>query len=35
MLDETWSFGALGKMGKGLSELYNVPVRSDAKADNA
>jgi serine palmitoyltransferase len=28
MLDETWSFGALGKMGKGLSELYNVPVRT-------
>ena len=26
MLDETWSFGTLGKTGGGLSELYNVPV---------
>ena len=26
MLDETWSFGTLGKMGRGLSEIYNLPV---------
>merc|ERR1712093_845478 len=24
MLDETWSFGTLGKTGRGLSELYDV-----------
>lgn len=26
MLDETWSFGTLGKTGRGLSELYDIPV---------
>ena len=27
MLDEGISFGAVGRTGRGLTELYNVPVR--------
>lgn len=26
ILDESFSFGAVGRTGRGLTELYNVPV---------
>jgi len=26
ILDETYSFGTVGRTGRGLTELYNVPV---------
>ena len=28
ILDETYSFGTVGRTGRGLTELYNVPVRA-------
>jgi serine palmitoyltransferase len=28
ILDESVSFGSVGRTGRGLTELYNVPVRS-------
>jgi serine palmitoyltransferase len=27
ILDESFSFGTVGRTGRGLTELYNVPVR--------
>lgn len=27
VLDESVSFGSMGRTGRGLTELYNVPVR--------
>ena len=29
ILDESYSFGTVGRTGRGLTELYNVPVRLD------
>ena len=28
ILDESVSFGSVGRTGRGLTELYNVPVRA-------
>ncbi len=28
ILEESYSFGVLGRTGRGLTELYNVPVSS-------
>ena len=30
ILDESYSFGAVGRTGRGLTEIYNVPVRAFA-----
>lgn len=27
MLDESWSFGIVGKSGRGVTEVFGVPVR--------
>jgi len=32
VLDETFSFGTVGRTGRGLTELYNVPVRASASS---
>ena len=31
ILDESVSFGSVGRTGRGLTELYNVPVSCDIK----
>ena len=35
ILDESFSFGAVGRTGRGLTELYNVPVRRLSFSFNA
>lgn len=29
ILDETWSFGAVGKTGRGVTEVFDIPVRPE------